>query len=1105
MFASYSENEIRGNARPHPDPLRQERGNPPQVPGIFTPLGVASPQGNLREFIIAGPVNSPAQRWKSGQGWIAALLGLFLLVPSRLAIAGAPAAGVSASASKLAYNREIRPMLSENCFACHGPDKNQRKGKLRLDVREAAIEKKALVPGKPQESELVKRLYTTNADDLMPPPESHKKLTAQQKNLLERWIEQGAEYEPHWAYIPAKRPEVPQPRNRQGVRNPIDAFILQTLEAKGLEPSPEADRRTLLRRLSLDLIGLPPTPEEVAAFLRDSGSDAYQRQVDRLLDSPHFGERMAVPWLDVVRFSDTVGYHGDQNQRIFPYRDYVIASFNRNKPFDRFTIEQLAGDLLPDPTAEQLVATGFNRLNMMTREGGAQPKEYLAKYGADRVRTVSTTWLGSTMGCCECHDHKYDPFSTKDFYSMEAFFADLRQWGVYSDYTYTPNPDLKGWSNDHPFPPELEVDSFYLHLRQARLQERIDRLIESAANQWRTNPAGRAAFEDWRRTARAFLKQRPDGWVTAEPTVKLVAKDTNAAAETTFAIRTDRSIVFQGKPIEKTEIKLPLEPGWLAALRLELLPHDAHGGSIVRGDDESTTISFSAALRRANADTGTTVSFYHAAADHKEERYSDGFALIGVKDAWRTSKEARKSPQTAVWLLDQPVRISAGDILTLTLANHAIGRLRVSVTPFASQDPLKAGGGAALAQALEKGGNRQSALVSQTWLLGTGMETNAFGQFKKLNRELLECRNGRAFTMVSAASKPMVTRVLPRGNWQDESGEVVQPTAPHFLPQIPNPKGRRLTRLDLVQWLVSRDNPLTARTVMNRLWKQFFGTGISAVVDDLGAQGEWPTHPELLDWLAVEFMESGWDLKHMVKLMVVSSTYRQSSNPRPEIKETDPLNRLLASQSPRRLEAEFVRDNALFIAGLLNPDIGGPSAHPYQPAGYYANLQFPDRDYSADRDDRQYRRGVYTHWQRTFLHPMLANFDAPSREECVASRNISNTPQQALTLLNDPTFLEASRLFAQKLLAAKDAPDNARLDLAYEAALARPIKAKEERSLEQFLALQREHYRENPNEAKELLRIGIFPEPKGADETELAAWSQVCRVILNLHETITRY
>jgi hypothetical protein len=351
----------------------------------------------------------------------------------------------------------------------------------------------------------------------------------------------------------------------------------------------------------------------------------------------------------------------------------------------------------------------------------------------------------------------------------------------------------------------------------------------------------------------------------------------------------------------------------------------------------------------------------------------------------------------------------------------------------------------------------------------------------------------------------MVTRVLPRGNWQDENGEIVQPAVPHFLPQIADPEGQRLTRLDLANWLVSRDNPLTARTVMNRLWKQFFGTGISAVVDDLGAQGDWPVHPELLDWLAVEFMDSGWDLKHLVKLMVVSSAYRQSSNPRPEIEEIDPANRLLASQSPRRLEAELVRDNALFIAGLLNADIGGPSAHPYQPAGYYANLQFPDRDYYPDRDERQYRRGVYTHWQRTFLHPMLATFDAPSREECIANRNVSNTPQQALALLNDPSFVEASRAFAEKVLSSKRSSDDARLDFACEEALARPIKPNELKSLEEFLALQREHYEENPDEAEQLTRVGIASEPKGTNESELAAWTQVCRVVLNLHETIARY
>src|SRR6266576_774237 len=417
-------------------------------------------------------------------------------------LSGAWLAAMSANAAnstnQLQFNRDIRPILSENCFVCHGPDKNNRKAKLRLDVREVALEKGAIVPGKPEKSELVSRIFNTNEDDVMPPLKSNKKLTPVQRNLLQQWIAEGAEYQPHWAYIKPTRPSVPsgsiqysvfsiQSPNTAGAagqklntdalnteysswpRNPIDNFILAKLAENKLRPSPEADKRTLLRRLSLDLIGLPPTPEEVKAFLADKSPKAYERQVDRLLASPHFGERMAVPWLDVARFTDTVGYHGDQNQNIFPYRDYVINTFNSNKGFDQFTIEQLAGDLLPNPTTEQRVATGFNRLNMMTREGGAQPKEELAKYGADRVRTVATTWLGSTFGCAECHDHKFDPIATKDFYSLAAFWADVKQWGVYTTYSYTPNPDLAGFTNDHPFPPEIVVESPYLKGRAAKL------------------------------------------------------------------------------------------------------------------------------------------------------------------------------------------------------------------------------------------------------------------------------------------------------------------------------------------------------------------------------------------------------------------------------------------------------------------------------------------------------------------------------------------------------------------------------------------------------------------------------------------------------------
>jgi len=1028
------------------------------------------------------------------------------------ALSAAP--GWSAPAGPIQFNRDVRPILSENCSACHGQDKNKRKAKLRLDVREVALERGAIVPGKPEESKLVEHIFADNPDDLMPPPETHKALTPAQKELLKAWIAAGAEYEPHWAYIQPRRPAVPPTRNAGWVRNPIDAFILQPLEAKHVTPSPEADRRTLLRRLSLDLIGLPPTPDEVKACLADTRPGAYERQVDRLLASPHFGERMAVPWLDLARYADTVGYHGDQNQNNFPYRDYVIAAFNRNKPFDQFTIEQLAGDLLPNPSVEARVATGFNRQNMMTREGGAQAKEYLAKYAADRVRTVSATWLGSTMGCAECHDHKYDPFTSKDFYQMEAFFADLKQWGVYADYGYTPTPELKGYANDHPFPPEIRVDNAYLQKRIARLQGQIDAVHAASAAKLKADEKRQAAFAEWRQASRAFLQKWPSGWAMPQPEVTLAFKDTNIVAATNFTISPDATISFSDRPKESAKVTLPLANGWISAIRLELLAQEVKEATKTAARKRNgTAIALSASLRSGGKET--KLPFYFGEADHKEERYAMSLPIIGVTDLWQVS--TNDGVQTAVWLLDKPLQAKAGDALVVSLGNAAVASARVSVTPFPAAEPLPAGLGEPLRKALGHAAGRPTAaerdLLRRTFLLTTQWDAEALAQARKLQGQIRECRGGRAFTMVAAAWEPAVTRVLPRGNWQSESGDIVEPATPHFLPQVPNPEKRRLTRLDLARWLVSPENPLTARAVVNRLWKQFFGTGISAVVDDLGAQGEWPVQPELLDWLACEFMRPvvkggsphPWDVKHIVKLMVMSATYRQDSNQRPDLKELDPNNRLLASQSPRRLEAEFVRDNALSIAGLLNEEVGGPSAHPYQPAGYYANIQFPDRDYYPDTDERQYRRGVYTHWQRTFLHPMLANFDAPSREECTANRNVSNTPQQALTLLNDPTFVEAARVFAARLLAAACRGDEPRLDLAFERALARPAKNKEKASLLAFLAMQRQHFAAETDAAGKLALVGNTPAPKNLSRAELAAWTQVCRVILNLQETITRY
>jgi len=1041
-----------------------------------------------------------------GPGMIVAWgLGLFGLVGP-----------VAVAAGPVEFNRDIRPILSENCFACHGNDKGGVKGDLRLDIRESAVAKEAFVPGQPDESELVIRVLSDDPEEQMPPPDSHKKLNAAQKDMLRRWVAEGAEYQPHWAYVPPRKVELPAVARRDWVRNPVDAFILAALESKGIAPSAEADRRTLIRRLTLDLTGLPPTVEEAHAFARDDDPDAYEQAVDRLLASPQYGERMAVPWLDLARFSDTVGYHGDQNQNVFPYRDYVIDAFNSNKPFDRFVIEQLAGDLLPDATVEQRVATGFNRLNMMTREGGAQDKEYLAKYAGDRVRTVATTFLGSTMGCAECHDHKFDPFQAKDFYRLAAFFGDLKQWGVYTTYGYTPNPDLPGWTNDHPFPPEIEVDSPYLHRRLDRLNARYDLAEREAADRLAGNSARSSEFEAWVAAARTRLEASADGWAT--PAASLVIApikqgEKEKPTETKIEVLGDGSLLWLGKErpkkVEPIKVRLAPGPGWLASIRLDLIPDDLHGGKVVRGKGDTANVNITAMLEPGDGSKAVPLGFSQADADHKDVKYANGSALIGIKDGWKTAAGAVREVHTAVYLLDKPIQLVEGDRLALTIREDGLGRARLLTSPFASDVPKSVPvDDALLASFRTEPAMRtpeQARILRTAFLLGTGSDAKAFAELKRLTQDKLECRGGKAKTLVTEAWEYRPTRVLPRGNWQDESGEVVEPGVPHFLPQPEGTSGRRPNRLDLARWIVATDNPLTARVFANRTWKLFFGTGLSAVMEDLGAQGEPPSHPELLDWLAVDFRDNGWDVKRLVKTMVMSATYRQDARLRPELRDIDPANRLLASQSPRRLDAEFVRDEILAIAGLLNLEQGGPSARPYQPSGYYENIQFPNRDYVPHADDRQYRRGIYTHWQRTFMHPMLANFDAPSREECTASRTLANTPQQALTLLNDPSFVEAARVLARATLAGSAESDRDRINLIFAKALGRPAREPEAASLMAFLDGQRRAFAEVPGDAEKLIQVGLAPAATDLDPAELAAWTETCRVVLNLHETITRY
>ncbi|GEP42812.1 PSD1 and planctomycete cytochrome C domain-containing protein [Brevifollis gellanilyticus] len=1017
---------------------------------------------------------------------------LFLaLTASVHAAATAPVPG------KLRYNRDIRPILSDNCFHCHGPDKNHREADLRLDIRADAITAKAIQPGKPEASSIIERIQTHDEDDIMPPPESKKTLTDAQKQTLVEWIKQGAEYEPHWAYTPLVRPSVP---GKAGV-NPIDAFIQAELSEKKITPAPQADPRAIIRRLSLDLVGLPPSVSEVDAFLKDPSSTGIQAQTARLMKSPHFGERWAAWWLDVARFSDTVGFHGDQNQRIYPYRDYVINAFNANKRFDQFTLEQLAGDLLPEATTEQRIASGFNRLNMMTREGGAQAKEYLMKYQADRVRTVGGAWLGATLGCCECHDHKFDPFTAHDFYAMSAYFADIKQFGVYSSYRAGESEELKGFTNDHPFPPEILVDSPYLEKKQTRVATQMLAIAEGVLR----DPAKRQAYEDWRAASMVALhKNQEDPWLpllaevesksVEPPPAKDQAKKTKgkdkepkaALPPAEFRLGSGGQVFFGPKGMQSTSFSFRSKGQRIAAVKIELLPTPEHQDSIVRGGGE-TAMNFKPtfSLKKAGVKNETSFTLLQADADLKEPIYSSTEERIGTVSGWKTRAADAHKAHSSVWLIEKAPVLGEDDVFIVRVPNHMLGSVRIRVAGVAPLQPL---------QPFDAN--------PQAWLAQVGYESSEYAEWRRLYSEFMQCNGGKTWTQVTVAVKdPMPIRRLPRGNWMDETGEICDPAPPGFLHAVE--AGPRSSRIDLARWLCSPENPLTARAFMNRLWKQFFGVGLSAATDDLGAQGETPSHPELLDWLACEFRDSGWDVQHMMKLIVTSHTYLQDSKTRPELKEVDPNNRLLAFQNPRRLDAEFVRDNALSIAGILNlDDIGGPSAKPYQPANYYENLQFPSRDYVADADAGQWRRGVYMHWQRTFLHPMLANFDAPNRDECTCSRNVSNTPQQALTLLNDPTFVEAARSLAASLPA--EGNDDTRINALYLRALARLPKPQEKDSLLTFLASQRETFKTTPEEAAKLLKTGLQPPAAHAD-TELAAWASVCRVVLNLHETITRY
>lgn len=981
---------------------------------------------------------------------------------------------------EISFNQHIRPILSENCFSCHGFDSTTRKEGLRLDTEEGALSalqsnpnQYAVVPGKPEESAIWKRIFSDNPHDVMPPPEAHKTLSDEEKAMITTWIEQGAPYQEHWAFSPIVSPPV----DPESDLHPIDYFIRKKLDERDIKPSPEADKNVLIRRLTLDLTGLPPTPEEVEHFIADRSENAYEKLVDRLLASPHYGERMAVPWLDVVRFADTVGYHGDQNTNIFPYRDYVIDSLNSNKPFDVFTKEQLAGDLLPDPTDEQKIATGFLRLNLMTREGGAQPGEYLAKSAADRVRAVGATWLGLTTGCAECHDHKFDPFTAMDFYSMSAFFSDLTQWGVYMHYDYTPNEDLLNYTNDSPFPPEIYTKN---RTQMARLQLAREAVLNSVD----IADVDSGTLENWHQTVKTFLEEAPEGWLPLSPVSVTADKGTEAT------LQNDGTVLFSGEPIseEVFTVKFNVPENYpVKALRLEALPDETNGGMVGRQENGKFQIKPTFSI-----DGNQLEIAYRQAEQRTPESYKNGVASPYLEETWTAAParfeqplDAASHPQTAVYHLNR-VNDSIGlRTLEVKLESADIGKIRLSITPFADAIPGQELVLDPTSLQTVKNAEAKHPRVQQLFQIATLPSDQLPKSYLKARESLVSLRGGYAYSMVSiplAEDKIPPTHLLHRGNWMEPKDEV-RPAFPKFLQTNETPTETRLNRLDLADWITSAENPLTARHYVNRVWKQLFGKGLSNVLNDLGNQSEWPSHPKLLDWLASEFIQSGWDMKHITKTIVMSETYRQTAKITSERASKDPGNRLLSAQSPRRLDAEFVRDNALAIAGTLSKDlIGGPSILPYQPDNYWEILNFPRRGYPTSTGDYQFRRGLYTHWQRTFTHPMMTAFDAPSREICTNDRYQSNSPQQALTLLNDPTFVEAAEDLATSVKSrGDDLSDEQIIDELYLRALARQPSPEEKAELLKFLADLREQ--------------GLSVDPI----------EQLSRVVLNLHETITRY
>lgn len=1029
---------------------------------------------------------------------------------------GALLAGTASAAEAVSFNRDIRPILSDACFTCHGPDTSKLQAGLRLDQREAAIAQaesgaKAIVPGDSVASELLRRVTSDDDSIRMPPPETGKRLTPQQIDLLRRWIDQNAEYQSHWAFIPPQRPELPAVKLSSWPRNPIDRFVLARLESAGLDPMPEADRATLIRRLSLDLTGLPPTPDELRAFLDDKSADAYERLVDRLLGSQHYGEQMALRWLDLARYADSNGFQADGSREMWAWRDWLIAAYNRNLPFDRFTIEQLAGDMLDNPTHDQLVASGFNRNHRLNGEGGRIVEEWFVETVIDRVETTGLTWLGLTIGCCRCHDHKYDPISQKEFYQLFAYFNSVDESGVLE--------------NDANTKPLLSVANPEQQAELARLKAAIAEAEATVAAASKELPALVARWEPGFKESLA--KDEPD-WAPINPeSVKSLG---GAALER----QPDGSYLATGtNPTHDTyEVTIRLAPGEVTGLLLECFPDERLPNKSVGRYPNGNFV-----LTRVEGDwkgpatpSPAPIKFSRIAANYSQPGWDISF-LNGGNPAkgWAVNGPERRELCQAMFVLDQPLQSDLESVLTLrfhheAIGGHNIGRFRISASG-------RGGELLSIDGASQQVPDEVRQIVALDPAARTAAQTETLTKFfrERVNNPVSDAEKslaaarkraadyegGLPTAMVMKEVAPRPAHILIRGEY-DKPGDKVDRGLPAVLP--PLPAGAPNDRLGFAKWVVDRGNPLTARVWVNRMWEQLFGIGLVKTTENFGSQAEFPSHPELLDWLAVEFMSpqhspqvagvdaANWDMKSIIKLIVTSATYRQSAVVSPLALARDPEDRLLSRGARFRLPGETIRDRALAVSGLLAPKVGGPSVRPYMPEGVwdetsrYGNL----RNYKHDAGEGLYRRSLYTIWKRTAAPPTMLLFDAPNREVCTVKRSKTNTPLQSLALLNEVTFVEAARRLGERMILEGGDTPAARLAYGFRLAVGRDPNEHELSLLADGLSSDLARFRADPQAAASLLAVGDAPSTDALDPAERAAYALTANVLMNLDEFVTR-